>query len=125
MMPKKISEERVHIALVGCGRISRNHVKAIAIHNESAKLVAICDRSHERMRDTKSLMIEEKLINQDGYKQAEEYESYEELIKAIKIGMLKVDLIVLATPSGIHAKQTIAAAEIGVHVCTEKPMATN
>ena len=44
MMPKKISEERVHIALVGCGRISRNHVKAIAIHNESAKLVAICDK---------------------------------------------------------------------------------
>ena len=34
------------------------------------------------------------------------------------------DVIVLATPSGIHAEQGIAAAEAGYHVVTEKPMAT-
>ncbi len=34
------------------------------------------------------------------------------------------DVIVLATPSGIHAAQTIEAAEAGRHVVTEKPMAT-
>ena len=41
------------------------------------------------------------------------------------LGSISVDLIVLATPSGLHSSQAIAAAEIGVHVCTEKPMATN
>jgi UDP-N-acetyl-2-amino-2-deoxyglucuronate dehydrogenase len=34
------------------------------------------------------------------------------------------DVVVLATPSGLHAEQTIAAAQAGKHVMTEKPMAT-
>ena len=34
------------------------------------------------------------------------------------------EVIVLATPSGLHAAQTIAAADAGRHVVTEKPMAT-
>jgi hypothetical protein len=33
-------------------------------------------------------------------------------------------MVVLATPSGLHPGQVIAAAEAGLHVCTEKPMAT-
>ena len=37
---------------------------------------------------------------------------------------IKVDLIVLATPSGLHPKQVKMAASAGVNVCTEKPMAT-
>jgi UDP-N-acetyl-2-amino-2-deoxyglucuronate dehydrogenase len=32
--------------------------------------------------------------------------------------------VVLATPSGLHARQVIEAAEAGLHVMTEKPMAT-
>ena len=35
-----------------------------------------------------------------------------------------LDLVVLCTPSGIHAKQTILCANHGVNVMTEKPMAT-
>jgi UDP-N-acetyl-2-amino-2-deoxyglucuronate dehydrogenase len=34
------------------------------------------------------------------------------------------DVVVLATPSGLHAEQAIAAAQAGKHVITEKPMAT-
>ena len=33
-------------------------------------------------------------------------------------------MVILATPSGLHAPQTIEAAEAGRHVVTEKPMAT-
>ena len=36
-----------------------------------------------------------------------------------------IDLVVLATPSGLHPKQTIIAAKSGINVCTEKPMAIN
>jgi UDP-N-acetyl-2-amino-2-deoxyglucuronate dehydrogenase len=32
--------------------------------------------------------------------------------------------VVLATPSGLHPRQAIAAAQAGRHVLTEKPMAT-
>lgn len=35
-----------------------------------------------------------------------------------------VDVVVLCSPSGLHAEQAIAASEAGKHVITEKPMAT-
>ena len=35
-----------------------------------------------------------------------------------------MDMVVLCTPSGLHPKQTVLAASRGVHVMTEKPMAT-
>ena len=36
-----------------------------------------------------------------------------------------VDLVVLTTPSGLHSEQTIAAAELGLHVCTEETNGTS
>ena len=36
----------------------------------------------------------------------------------------QVDVICICTPSGQHARQTIAAAQAGKHVLVEKPMAT-
>jgi UDP-N-acetyl-2-amino-2-deoxyglucuronate dehydrogenase len=35
-----------------------------------------------------------------------------------------VDIVALCTPSGLHSMQAVQAAEAGVHVMTEKPMAT-
>ena len=52
------------------------------------------------------------------------FNSYDELISSAKNKSILVDLVVLATPSGLHPGQVIAAAEAGLHVCTEKPMAT-
>ena len=34
---------------------------------------------------------------------------------------MKLDLIVLTTPSGLHSKHTIMGAKLGVNICTEKP----
>ena len=36
----------------------------------------------------------------------------------------EADVVVLGTPSGLHARHAIEAAEAGCHVVTEKPMAT-
>ncbi len=47
------------------------------------------------------------------------YRTFADLIKA------ELDLIVVATPSQLHAEQTIAALEAGKHVIVEKPMARN
>jgi predicted dehydrogenase len=48
---------------------------------------------------------------------------YEELDLLLKDG--GVDALVVATPNYLHAPQTIAALESGVHVMVEKPMAMN
>jgi UDP-N-acetyl-2-amino-2-deoxyglucuronate dehydrogenase len=45
-----ITGRRIRISLVGCGRISANHIRAIAAHHERAELTAICDTQPDRLR---------------------------------------------------------------------------
>ena len=114
----------VRIALVGCGRISRNHIKSIAIHHQRAELSAICDTDQDRLDSAQQLFTEvskEYFVKQQ---QPKHYLGYENLLRAVKSKTLDVDLVVLTTPSGLHSEQAIAAADLGLHVCTEKPMAT-
>ncbi len=92
---------------MGCGRISRNHIEAIKVHADRAELVAACDVHQERLEAVSSATG------------AIPYLSYEQLLSEVKL-----DVVVLATPSGLHPRQVIQAAAAGVHVVTEKPMAT-
>ena len=54
---KPIKNRKIKIALVGCGRISKNHIKAIYSLPEYANLVAICDNDQEKID------VAHKLIN--------------------------------------------------------------
>jgi UDP-N-acetyl-2-amino-2-deoxyglucuronate dehydrogenase len=121
MLP--IVDGRIRIALVGCGRISSSHIKAIALHHARAELVAICDPQSERLSLAESQLLE--AITKAGGIAVEpvRFLRFNELLCAVQRGNLAVDLVVLATPSGLHPSQTIAAAAAGLHVCTEKPMA--
>ncbi|WP_392346877.1 Gfo/Idh/MocA family protein [Parasynechococcus sp.] len=119
-----MGDSLIRIALVGCGRISCNHIKAIALHYERAKLVALCDNQQERLYNAQELVSDVMQENHSVIQNPRQFLSYESLLKDIKLGTIDVDLVVLTTPSGLHAAQTISAAEVGVHICTEKPMAT-
>lgn len=114
----------IRIALVGCGRISRNHIKSIAFHHERAELVALCDTQQERLDNAQQFCAEAAQEHPAAAKAPEQFIGYDNLLKSVKSGAIDVDLVVLTTPSGLHPAQTIVAAEIGMHVCTEKPMAT-
>ncbi len=102
-----ISNRRIRFALVGCGRIAEKHIEALERHRERAELVAVCDS------DSGAL---ERAVARTG---VAGFPSLEQLL-----AQSSADVIVLATPSGMHAAQTIQAAEAGRHVVTEKPMAT-
>lgn len=102
-----VTGRKVRFGLVGCGRISKNHIDAIHANGEHAELTAICDVDAAA------------LANGVGLTEAKPYESLASLLADAD-----VDAVSLATPSGLHAGQTIACAQIGRHVITEKPMAT-
>ncbi|MCC6533996.1 MAG: Gfo/Idh/MocA family oxidoreductase [Burkholderiales bacterium] len=102
-----ITDRRIRFGLVGCGRIAQNHLGAIDRHLERAELVAVCDVDG----DARSRAAE--------VSGAQPYGSLNELLSASD-----ADIVVLATPSGLHAEQTIQIARSGRHVMTEKPMAT-
>ncbi|RME85376.1 MAG: gfo/Idh/MocA family oxidoreductase [Zetaproteobacteria bacterium] len=102
-----IRDRKLRIAVVGCGRISARHFDAIARHAEDLELAAVCEIKPERLEDH---------IQRYG---CPGYQRYEEMLAKEKL-----DLVALCTPSGLHPEQTILAARHGVHVITEKPMAT-
>ncbi|MDL1863025.1 Gfo/Idh/MocA family oxidoreductase [Betaproteobacteria bacterium PRO7] len=102
-----ITGRKIRFALVGCGRISRNHIEAMRRHADNADLVAVCDTNETAL---------EAAVKATG---AEGYWRYEDLLAREDI-----DAVILATPSGLHPEQTIAAAQAGKHVVSEKPMAT-
>lgn len=108
MINKKIIQSRkIKVALVGCGRISETHFNAIKHHHANLELVAICDIDSKRLENA---MREQKVAG---------YSDIEQMLKETS-----ADLVILATPSGLHAEQTCLAASSGKHVMTEKPMAT-
>ncbi|MEY4999456.1 MAG: hypothetical protein RIS00_1500 [Pseudomonadota bacterium] len=119
-----ITDRRIRIALVGCGRISANHIRAIALHEERAELVAICDTQPSRLEQAQALIREAAAEYPGAATNPVVFNSYNALLLANASGSTPIDLVVLATPSGLHPGQVIAAAEAGLHVCTEKPMAT-
>lgn len=102
-----IVERKIRIAVVGCGRISRNHFASIELHADQLELVAICDI------DADVLAEHAKLNKVPAYCDMEEMLQREQL-----------DLVVLCTPSGLHSDQSVLAAKHKVNVLTEKPMAT-
>ena len=105
---RPITGRLIRFGLVGCGRISANHVGAINAHSERAELVAVCDVNRERLAATAA---------ETG---AAAYDSLEALLAHDP----PVDAVILCTPSGLHAAEAIACAAAGRHVVTEKPMAT-
>lgn len=107
MQNKLITNRKIKIALVGCGRISVNHLSAIKQHETDLELVAVCDNNPERLKTA-----------MDAHK-VKGYDCLETLLKESD-----ADVIVLCTPSGLHAEQTCLIAEYHKHVITEKPMAT-
>lgn len=106
-MPDPIIDRPIRIAIVGCGRIAKNHFGAIERHAEDLELVAVGDANPAVLA-----------AHADAH-QVPGYTALPELIEKAR-----PDLIALCTPSGLHPEQTITAARHGVHVMTEKPMAT-
>lgn len=102
-----IENRKIRIAIVGCGRIAKNHFASIVQYPDDFELVAVCDNNKQALEAAKT---EHKVTG---------YLSLTELLKNEKL-----DVVSLCTPSGIHPEQTAEVAAAGVNVISEKPMAT-
>lgn len=102
-----IEDRKIRMAIVGCGRISKNHFGSIEKHAAEVELAAVCD-------------VDPQMLNEHSAKYGVKgYSSLEAMLKDERL-----DMVVLCTPSGLHPAQAELAARAGVHVMTEKPMAT-
>jgi UDP-N-acetyl-2-amino-2-deoxyglucuronate dehydrogenase len=108
MLKRHLDDDRkIRLAFVGCGRISANHFAAISTHADKVSLVGVCDTSEGALSAA---------VAKTGVRG---YSSLPELLEKSD-----AEVVVLATPSGLHASQAQEIARSGRHIITEKPMAT-
>ena len=95
-------------ALIGCGRISPNHI--VAAKNNGLEIIAICDNNLSCMADK---MLKFKL-NPD----VKQYTNYKEMVeKEVP------ELVAICTESGKHAEIALFCIEHGCNCIIEKPIA--
>src|SRR5260370_5130823 len=96
-----------HIGLIGGGNITETHARAAraipgvqisAIHGTNAEKIARLSREH-------------------GGTPYQDFDAF--------LNHRPMDLVIIGSPSGLHAAQGIAAARRGLHVLTEKPIEIN
>jgi len=95
-------------ALIGCGRISPNHI--VAAKNNELEIVAICD--------TDPTCMEDKALKFRLGAGTRRYRDYRELVKEEK-----PDLVAICTESGKHAEIAMFCIENGCNCIIEKPIA--
>ncbi len=102
-----ITDRKIRLALVGCGRVAANHFGAIEQHLDSVELTDVCDVNDAALAQAVART------------KAAGHTSLTDMLKTTN-----ADIVILTTPSGLHAEQAIQIAQSGLHVMTEKPMAT-
>ena len=95
-------------ALIGCGRISANHV--VAANNNSLDIVGVCDIDDS--------CIEDKMKKFSFLSSVNRYNDYKEMLEKEK-----PELVAIATESGKHAAIALDCINSGCHVIIEKPIA--
>lgn len=97
-------------ALIGCGRIATNHIKAVL--NNGLELVAVCDVVPEKMEE---LLKKHGLEEQEGIRR---YIDYKQMLEETK-----PELVAIATDSGKHAQIALYCISLGINCIIEKPIA--
>jgi len=94
----------IHAGIIGAGNISETHARA-ASEVDGVQIVAVHGHNREKAARLASL------YGGNVYADLDSFLAHEPL-----------DLVLVGSPSGLHAEQGIAAARRGLHVLVEKPI---
>lgn len=104
--------KKLRFALIGCGRISKNHIAAALANSDTMELAVVCDpileNAEKKANDYCEKAGVKPLVYADYKKALEEQE---------------IDCCAIATESGYHAEIALYCIRKGKNVLVEKPMA--
>src|SRR5215472_19025249 len=93
-----------HVGLIGGGNISETHARA-ARAISGVEIAGVYGTNLEKVR---------RFCRDHGGTPFEDFTAF--------LTHRPMDLVIIGSPSGLHAAQGIAAAKQGLHVLTEKPI---
>jgi predicted dehydrogenase len=97
----------LQIALIGCGGIAKHHMQALGEQADRVEVVGVMDVDEDRVRGfAKTFGVPHYYVELDALFRAH-----------------RPDLVIIASPSGLHVEQCCRALEAGAHVLCEKPLA--
>ncbi|HCB99743.1 MAG TPA: oxidoreductase [Ruminococcaceae bacterium] len=96
-------------ALIGCGRISPNHIAAVKNNAEKVHITALCDVDEQAAQA---------LVKRFALQNIHIYTDYHLLLEKEH-----PDLVAIALPSGLHATVAYDCIIAGCHTIVEKPIA--
>lgn len=99
--------DQLKTALVGVGKVTDMHARALAKLKESC-FTAVCGRSREKT---------------DNYASKYRVKAYTDV--AEMVAKEQIDVVIICTPHPNHKEPTIAALEAGANVLIEKPLASS
>jgi UDP-N-acetyl-2-amino-2-deoxyglucuronate dehydrogenase len=103
----KRMENMLNFALVGCGRIAKRHSELLGLEKiKGARLIAVSDLIEDKAKKIGEQFSVPYFTDMHQMMQNE-----------------KIDVVVVLTESGNHARNVIDLAQYGKHIVVEKPMA--
>jgi myo-inositol 2-dehydrogenase / D-chiro-inositol 1-dehydrogenase len=109
---------KINIAQIGFGRISRGHDLPETMKNDVARVIAVCDVDSKRAADGKQF-IEQFYADSTGkqnFLNVKMYGDYREMLEDPAI-----DAVIISTPDHWHARPAIDAAQAGKDIYLQKP----
>ena len=103
--------QKLTYALIGCGRISPNHMEAVMLLKDKLTLTALCDLLEESLEECLNRVC-------GTFDNVKTYTDYKAMICEVK-----PDFVAIATDSGRHEEIGLFCMEQGCHVLIEKPVA--
>ena len=99
--------KKIRTAIVGCGKVGHTHAHSLQSLS-SSEFVAVCDVSADRA---------------EAYRKEYNVKAYTDFRKMIMDA--GIEMVSICTPHPLHARFITQAADLGVHVLTEKPLASD
>jgi predicted dehydrogenase len=127
--PRKSPNERVNLALIGCGGQGRDDMRGF-MSDERVQVVAVCDVNKFSKdgywgkspggRDVAQKMVEDRYgadKRSGSYKGCDTYANYRDVLARDD-----VDVVLIALPDHWHALPVVEAARAGKDIYSEKPL---
>jgi myo-inositol 2-dehydrogenase / D-chiro-inositol 1-dehydrogenase len=104
---------RLNIAVAGLGRMGKRHVKTLLNRVSRVNVVAVCSEQEQEITWAR---------NNPEYLEfgIKAYSSFDEMLEHPNL-----QAVWISTSTDVHARQTLAGINKGLHVLCEKPLSTD